>query len=211
VAARLADSYEMKTRRWVLGISLVAVLLFNVDAVRILQVLSVSPDTRAKLVMAAEHVHEKGVSELPEGDVKAAFGALNDWQKGNLAALSSTGLPIGWGKVSMYIVDRGGIRHDCMLGERCDGTTAAGPTFWLWLYRLVGLFVGAGLIAQGAPFWYSVLDTVLGLKKKAHSPAVGDAEAQLKKAIAEAEAWSKVLHAQNGAGPRSEFPAPPST
>ncbi len=27
------------------------------------------------------------------------------------------------------------------------------------------MLVGAGLIAQGAPFWYSVLDSVFGLKR----------------------------------------------
>jgi hypothetical protein len=215
IVGRLADAYELRTRRWVVGISLGVVLLFNVDAIRMLQILSVSPDARGKLVQVAAKVHDQGPPAVPEGDFKAAYDVLNDWQKGNLAAMASTGLPIGWGKVSLYVVDApSGVRHDCLVGETCEGTMARLPSFSIWFFRLIGLIIGAGLVAQGAPFWYSVVDTALGIKKKLPPPDdtagsdLDDAQERLNKIVIRAEAWANALGPAKGPAAGAEPPRP---
>jgi hypothetical protein len=167
--ARLKHSYEGHTRRWVVGVALAAALAFNVDAVRIVRVLSVAKETRAALEAVA--------LKLDHGTWEKVPANLSEWQRHNLAELAATGLPLGWEKAPLWVC-HGEERLGRTWNERCGTGVEIVPTIWLWLVRLLGLLVGAGLIAQGAPFWYSALDTVLGLKKKdAKEPAVPAAEA----------------------------------
>ncbi len=186
IAGRLNASYETHTRRWVFAISAAAVLLFNVDAIRLVQVLSVNQATRDKLAAAGENA--------------LTDPALTGFQKANLEELQGAGVPIGWSKAPLVICP--GDKHVAYTwhGAACGGWNA-GETIFLWLVRLLGLLIGAGLIAQGAPFWYSVLDTVVGIKKKvkAEQPQ-GTTETWMAIAAAADEAVQKKLQVAAAGG-----------
>ena len=181
-SARLAAIYDRNTKRSVYVIALVAALLFNVDAIRILRVLSVNTDTRTRLnAMAPAYLPvEEGKSPAAEhaaGLVDPSSrpplpATLSDWQRENFAEIAGTGLPLGWERAPLTVRVTETARSGCLWGHECAGTISWSATVLLWLVRLLGLIVGAGLIGQGAPFWYSLLDSVVGLKKR-----VGEAQA----------------------------------
>jgi hypothetical protein len=166
--ARFQRTYEQHTRRWILVLSALAVASFNVDAIRILRVLSIAPQTRGELSRAADAHIERGPDKLPE--------TLSDWQKENFAEIAASGLPLGWDKAALAIcrypdgaypgLEAEGRLWDVRCHHRPDMRRSLYLSIWLWLVRLLGLLVGAGLIAQGAPFWYAVLDSVFGLKRR---------------------------------------------
>jgi hypothetical protein len=164
ITETLAQRYEQHTRRWVFALSVIAVGVFNVDAIRILRVLSVSPTARSQLSTYADKLekHEETSAVLP--------GTLSDWQKENFAEIAATGLPLGWDKAALAICrypdgTAEGRLWDTRCARRPEIRRSIGLSIWLWLVRLLGMLIGAGLIAQGAPFWYSVLDSVFGLKR----------------------------------------------
>jgi hypothetical protein len=160
IQTRLMSSYETRTRRWVMAISAVAVCVFNVDAIRMVQVFSVAPPVREKLAAAA-------LSDDLDARLKAQT-TLTGWQRFNAAELAGTGVPIGWGKAPLMVCDDSHHQAITWGDKECADhhLTDVKGTAYLWLVRLLGLLVAAGLIAQGAPFWYSVLDTVVGIKKR---------------------------------------------
>lgn len=157
-AARLSATYERHTRFYIYMLSLGVAVLFHVDAIRIVRVLSAQPDTRRELAQLAEgHVAARLQPETGEPR------RLTQWQKDNLTDLRSAGLPLGWETTPMRICGEGATRSVALLKQACaaGSSTHWGETFLIWLARVIGLLVSAGLIAQGAPFWYSLLDEVL--------------------------------------------------
>lgn len=157
-SARLSATYERHTRFCIYMLSLGVAVLFHVDAIRIVRVLSAQPDTRRELTRLAEG---RDAAPLPPEPVD--LRALTRWQKDNLADLRSAGLPLGWETTPLRICSDGATRSVALLSQGCaaQSRTDWSETFLLWLARVLGLLVSAGLIAQGAPFWYSLLDEVL--------------------------------------------------
>ena len=188
LAGRLSSAYVRHTRISVFILSCVAAFAFNVDAIRILRVLSVNPQVRTQLATRAEDEAKKVQAATsqpadptaPPTEIALASMApssFSQFQRENLDELRSTGLPLGWETAPLSVCD-GPTRTVAVYGRRCGAAGMAfGATLALWLMRLLGLLVGAGLIAQGAPFWYSILDEVLGLKKKMVDVKVGSAHA----------------------------------
>ena len=164
VSGRLAASYERHTRHWVFAVAVLSAVVFNVDAVRILRVLSVSAAARERLAPLADQLTATagdGAKELGARD-RQSLQLLSSWQRENLAELAGQGLPLGWESAPIAIC-RGGVGR--LPGRVCTDGVDPGATFWLWLVRLLGLLIGAGLIAQGAPTWYSVFDSAINFKK----------------------------------------------
>jgi hypothetical protein len=200
---RLSQSYEQRTKRWVFALSVVAVLAFNVDAIRILRVLSVSPTTRTRLETIAEE------DEVKHDDGRPMPSTLSDWQKENLAEIAATGLPLGWDKAALAICrypsgETEGRLWDTRCHHKPDMRMSLWLSLWLWLVRLLGMFIGAGLIAQGAPFWYSVLDSVFGLKGKGAQPAGASPASQAVRQTRVAEAGGQPPYAVAAAGPEAQ-------
>lgn len=159
-AARLNASYERHTRFYIYMLSLGVAVLFHVDAIRIVRVLSAQPDTRRELAKLAE---DRSATPAPPPPAIVDARALTRWQKDNLADLRSAGLPLGWETTPLRICGDGESRSVALLSQGCSACSKTdwGETFLIWLVRVLGLLVSAGLIAQGAPFWYSLLDEVL--------------------------------------------------
>jgi GH25 family lysozyme M1 (1,4-beta-N-acetylmuramidase) len=165
----VSASYTGNTKRYLLGLSAAAVLLFNVDAIRIVRVLAVDPDVRDALVAdaararAPEPTQTPGAANTPDaGTVGDALAQLTDWQKQNVAELKSTGLPLGWELAPLWSCDGG---TTATYQEPCSGAVSLWDTALLWLVSLLGLLLGIGLVSQGAPFWFKLLQTELGLRR----------------------------------------------
>src|SRR5207237_212725 len=155
VSAKLAVAYERRTKICVYLLALVAVFAFNVDAIRVLRVLSVSADTRKALATVAEKRAEMRAEQKGEMD-KLLPATLSEWQKENFAELQGTGLPLGWDRAPLAVYERGDervvktwndvwtVRSTAAAGAATDGqrppeSLALGATTFLWLVRLLGL------------------------------------------------------------------------
>jgi GH25 family lysozyme M1 (1,4-beta-N-acetylmuramidase) len=171
IAPMVSASYSGNTKRYLLGLSVVAVLLFNVDAIRILQVLAVDPNVRTALVADAasltgsQSVQTLGSATAPNAaPASASLAQLTDWQQQNVTELKATGLPLGWGLAPLWVCQGGAT---ATYQKPCSGEISPWDTVLLWLKSLLGLLVGIGLVSQGAPFWFSLLQMELGLKRAA--------------------------------------------
>lgn len=171
IAPMVSASYTGSTKRYLLGLSAVAVLLFNVDAIRILQVLAVDPNVRTALVtdaartVAPQPAQPPGAASAPDaGTASASLAQLTDWQKQNVAELAATGLPLGWKLAPLWVCQGGAT---ATYQKPCSGAISPWDTALLWLISLLGLLLGTGLVSQGAPFWFSLLQTELGFKSLA--------------------------------------------
>jgi len=175
IAPMASASYTANTRRYLLGVSAVAVLLFNLDAIRILRILAVDPNVRAALVsdaagiVAAQPASTSGAASAPgAGTAGDSLARLTSWQKQNVAELKATGLPLGWELAPLWVCQGGAT---ATYRQPCGGAIAPWDTVLLWLLCLFGLALGIGLVSQGAPFWFSLLETELGIKNAAGQAA----------------------------------------
>lgn len=164
IAPMTSASYRANTRSFLLGVSVVVVLLFNVDAVRILRILAVDPTVRTALVSDAAGM----VAAQPASGSGDSLARLTGWQKQNVEELKATGLPLGWDRAPLWVCQDGAT---ATYQQPCSGGIAPWDTVALWLLSLFGLALGIGLVSQGAPFWFSLLQTEVGLKTAAGQAA----------------------------------------
>ena len=82
------------------------------------------------------------------------------------AAVAEAGLPLGWETAPLVVCGKAAERNASLSWTCKKGELNTPATLLLWLIRLIGLLISVGLIAQGAPFWYSLLDGALGARKK---------------------------------------------
>lgn len=167
MAARLSGSYERHTQFWVFALSLAVVAIFHVDSIRIVRVLSVQPEVRRAVLALAQR-------PAPPAETPTAAEVqptLTSWQRDNLEDLRSAGLPLGWETSPLVVCGKAEKRHVSLSRTCADGDLNTPETVLLWLVRVLGLLISVGLIAQGAPFWYSLLDGALGARKKVLSIA----------------------------------------
>ncbi|MFO0576254.1 MAG: hypothetical protein U1A78_19800 [Polyangia bacterium] len=164
MAARLSGSYERHTQFWVFALSAAVVAIFHVDSIRIVRVLSVQPEVRRSAVeLAQRRAQQQQAAKPTEDDVQPT---LTSWQRDNIEDLRSAGLPLGWETAPLVVCGKAEKRHVSLSRTCANGDRNLPETFLLWLVRLIGLLISVGLIAQGAPFWYSLLDSALGARKK---------------------------------------------
>ncbi|HEX7838037.1 MAG TPA: GH25 family lysozyme [Kofleriaceae bacterium] len=175
IAPMACASYAGNTKRYMLGLSAAAVLLFNVDAIRILKVLAVDPNVRAALVtdaartVAPQSAQTPGAANASDaGTTSASLAQLTDWQKQEAAELKATGLPLGWKLAPLWVCQGGAT---ATYQKPCSGEISPWDTVLLWLMSVLGLLLGTGLVSQGAPFWFSLLQTELGFKNMAAASA----------------------------------------
>lgn len=162
LAARLSGSYERHTQFWVFALSLAVVATFHVDSIRIVRVLSVQPEVRRSAVELAQRRAQQAAKPT-EAEVQPT---LTSWQRDNVEDLQSAGLPLGWETAPLVVCGKAAERNASLSWTCKKGELNTPATLLLWLIRLIGLLISVGLIAQGAPFWYSLLDGALGARKK---------------------------------------------
>jgi GH25 family lysozyme M1 (1,4-beta-N-acetylmuramidase) len=205
IASLISASYTASTKRYLLGLSVVVVLLCNMDAIRILRVLAVDPDVRDALVTDAtrtappQPAQPPGAANAPDaGTVSGSLAQLTDWQQHNVEELKATGLPLGWEVAPLWVCE-GDV--PATYQKPCSGAFSPGDTVLHWLTSLLGLLLGIGLVSQGAPFWFALLQKELGFKSAA---------GELAKVISPPASPPQPAQPA-GSGQATELPLPPAT
>ncbi len=137
-----ASGWFKRRTKWVtLGVSLVMVVVVNVDTIAIATALASNPEARTELVKLSNDRLETALTAETnaagqDADVvkqaQAATQAARDALDRATTLLESAGLPLGWSDV-----------------------TLASPASYF--SKVIGLLVSAFAISLGAPFWFQVL------------------------------------------------------
>jgi hypothetical protein len=132
--------YKRQTQKVILGLAVVACIVFNVDTIMIVKNLSVNPDLRKSIVTAAVET---------SGDT-ADDKAGDNLEKGKVlqAQLDQAGLPLGWIKPTGKHLDPREVPDD-VLG---------------WIYKVLGLIISILAVSMGAPFWFDVLKKMINIR-----------------------------------------------
>ena len=175
---RASRSFTQHMRNWSLIVGLVITLLLNVDAVYIAQTLWRDPSVRAVVVEVAQQFDVDSLQppidatpndpqQAPETVEEAFANIAESGQEASetLTQLINLRIPLGW-KYEDASPQRDSIAFDLL--------TQDGTNFWNflpvnnpnWLVFLASKLVGWAAttiaIAQGAPFWFSLLRRLTG-------------------------------------------------
>jgi hypothetical protein len=151
---RCSGWYKRRTQLCSVVIALAICLAVNVDALRISRALANSPVLRASLVAQAEKVRASGLPAAngasandasPEDATAAAIQRLQR----DMENVNDLGIPMGWGSETSM-----------------PGWANRGDRVWLlwWLYKVGGIVLTAMAASLGAPFWFDMLQKLLGLR-----------------------------------------------
>jgi hypothetical protein len=141
---RVSGWYKRYVQRIILAISIVLVVVLNVDTINIAQVLWRSPTERAAVASAAAaHVAAGGdASQSADQQVRAIL-ALN--------------LPLGWTPPHTKSATSTDPRHVPL-------------TLGSWLIKLLGLVLSVLALSLGAPFWFDTLSKLAQLRLSGPKP-----------------------------------------
>jgi hypothetical protein len=143
----VSASYRRQTKVWGMMVAAVMAVAFNVDTVHVFETLWQNPVLTARIADAATHLAQRppaAADQAPDPDLtKRVEEAVQLEQK--------LQLPVGWSEV-----------------ERKALMTPNGK--WIAL-KLVGLLLSVAALAQGAPFWFDLLNRLVGLRKSADAPS----------------------------------------
>jgi len=134
---QVTDWYKRKTQWIILGFAVVVCGLFNIDTIMIANHFSRDATLRASLVAAAETAVR---DSLPKGSDPSVLLARIKTETAQL------GLPIGW--------------QDA--GQNADRIPGG---FLSWLQKVGGLLMSVVAVSLGAPFWFDLLNRLLGLRR----------------------------------------------
>ena len=146
---RVSGLYKRWARWFVLGTTVVIVLIANVDAVRVAENLWETPALRAAVVEAAGDV----------GDPAAATPSNIEDVAADIGDLQELGIPVGW---VCPDTGCGGV------GDWYDRVADQAPS------RALGWVLTILLVSLGAPFWYGLLTQLLSLRSSGSKPPAAD-------------------------------------
>lgn len=155
-----SNAFKVNSRRWTVGLSVLAALIFNINAVVLVDtyqrnsVLADSAMSGVAQVLNQASLQTEGVEAAnhnAEGSIFNQANTLHDM----VQQVSTLGLPIGWSEYSMET-----FRSD--LAMLSNPAVSASVTFFLWLLStvLTGLLIGLG-----GPFWFDLLKQLAGLRR----------------------------------------------
>ncbi len=162
---RVSGWYKQESKRMLLWIAALVVLLLNVDTISITRTLWRDPSARRVVAALADQQVAAGTTTTVPGTEETPIDEALDRAR-------SLPLPIGW-----QLPDDCGPNRD----ERCPlidsaraGLREAGP--WGWLLKVVGWALTLGALTFGAPFWFDLLNRFGSLRGAGAKPRpAGDA------------------------------------
>ena len=170
-AARQATQVYRGRMRWLLLVTGFALAVaFNADSVRVIRVLSHDGSLReAAAAYATTLAAEQQMAPAADGEAareirqtRAELGA----QVRNLREVVDLGFPLGWTAAEWAEIRRGGASEAAPVSLPGLG--------WAVFLKLLG-FLATGLaVAQGGPFWYDLMQKLVGLRRGAAAPAVDE-------------------------------------
>ncbi|MDF3057861.1 MAG: putative lipase [Rariglobus sp.] len=162
-SARATDIYRVTMQRLLLVLGFVLALVLNADTIRTIHLLSHDRPLREAVAAYSETFAAEKKDAEPSPGLKATREALGqDIER--LRDLESIGFPLGWSSL-----EDGYFGADTWFAKNHSGR-------WGWLlvpwafgmvvfFKLAGLGVTALAVSQGAPFWYGVMNRLIGLRK----------------------------------------------
>lgn len=151
---QVSRAYKRNVQVVLFAIGLVLALGLNIDTIMITSRLLQDPVLRGSLVQLSDRLAQQG-----NIDDEATKQAIAEIEK----EISALNLPIGWSPNPALILEE----------------KANGPDWWAqrstisqieWHFqRLVGLFVTALAVSQGAPFWFDLLKRVTQIRQSTDS------------------------------------------
>jgi hypothetical protein len=174
---RAGGWYKRNAQGVSLVISLVLVLIFNVDAIHISTRLWREPTLRQFVVAQAERYSP------PESAGSAEVGQTIDALQGELQSLQ---IPVGWTFAEVPF-DRSSQRctlfpaqaTEDVLGMPWNGTCKVWvdpPRGWGIAIKIIGLTVSALATMQGAPFWFDILKKIINIRSSGAKPGETEAD-----------------------------------
>jgi triacylglycerol lipase len=172
-AARASDIYRRTMQRLLLGLGLLLAIVLNADTLHTIDVLSHNRPIREAVAAYSETLaaEERTVEAEAKSDLKEKREKLGEDVE-RLQELERIGFPLGWS----------GPAGDGF-GAKSWFAEAYRNNLWPWLaaaltfltallVKAVGLGITALAVSQGAPFWYGVMNRLIGLRKgQAETPS----------------------------------------
>lgn len=136
---RVSGWYKRRVQWIIIGLALALAVALNADTLVIADHLSQDPSLRSAVVSAAANY----VNTQPQDGTPA------DRLKQNMDTLGALALPIGWAS------------PDC---QKTMDPRQPPCTFGGWLLKILGWLMTVFAISLGAPFWFDLLNKVVGLR-----------------------------------------------
>ena len=163
VMDRSSGDYKRKASKWAWLLGTILAFALNVDSIEIATRMWREPTLRQVIVAQAQN-YQGSEFQAPEGDV--------------LEQVNQLGIPVGWTTVSP------------VNGQQC-GWMPGQPVYpaiwsndscqillnlprmddgWGWLLKFFGLLISGIAAAQGAPFWFQMLNKVFNFRSSGRVP-----------------------------------------
>jgi hypothetical protein len=157
--ARVSGWYKRHVRWVSLGIGLIVVVAFNLNAVRIAESLYSDQALRSSVVTEATRASSCGTKDPASclGDLRAKVGQFQ-----------AAGLPVGWGEVPECATIRA-----CSWMDRhglSDINRNGTADLWAILLVLLGWALMIGALLPGARFWFDLLSRLGSLRSTGPKP-----------------------------------------
>lgn len=177
---RVSESFSRRMGRISLGVALVITVIFNVDALFIASTLWQDDELRAAVVLAAENFEPEAATPENTESAESAEEATDSEDPAvtldeideqieevddTIQALLNLQLPIGWNFTEITDEMIGQARLSG-LSDPTDNTRNlwnylpgnSDGWYWLWLQKFLGIVATTIAAAQGAPFWFDLLN-----------------------------------------------------
>ena len=178
VMDRLSGSYKRKAQLNAFIIGIILALILNVDSINIATSLWREPTLRQAIIAQAQNY------SLPAGSQGSAatnpLQNIPDLEK----QLQALNIPFGWtftsfntteGQCSLLPVQTSqvwGIPSQDSQGQPvCKGFSNLPPDIISWLIKILGLLMTGLAAAQGAPFWFDILEKLVNIRGTGDNPA----------------------------------------
>jgi len=163
VMERSSGDYKRKARKWAWLLGTILAFALNVDSLEIATRLWREPTVRQVIVAQAQSIQDGGeiTSSDEIMDQVNQLGIPVGWT----TALPMDGQPCGWTPgqaVYPAIWSNETCKILINLPRMDDG--------WGWLLKIIGLLISGIAAAQGAPFWFDILNKVFNLRSSGKVP-----------------------------------------
>ncbi len=153
---RISGTYKVLSQKKMFYISIITVLMFNIDTAQIINKLASNPEKTVEMA-------DKAIAQLNQIDTdkiedlsqwKNNLGELSEISKSSLKSYSETGLIVDWKNDPIFT------------GEKM----ADKPR--LVLMKIIGLLISALAGSLGAPFWYELINKMANIRGAGNKPTV---------------------------------------
>lgn len=186
--ARISDIYKRRLQLISLIVGALLALVLNADTLHLARTFWEDPALRQTVVEAARQNLQSappagdtteglGVTPAPEGTPQEAFKKSVEDVEGTVQSLLNLQLPIGWELIPVTddlitTSQAAGLPNPLNNQRNLWNLWPGNNAGWLGmlLLKLIGIGLTAVAVAQGAPFWFDLLNRLTGRKSASEMP-----------------------------------------